>query len=525
MKLGIAQIDTRVGDLKGNAQRIVDVVESAAHKGADFVVFPELAVTGYPPRDLLMDESFVKAAIAATGEIARRVMEGPPVLLGTIERASRGTPGHPGLINGAALLRAGRADRIQGKRLLPSYDVFHEHRWFVPGVKTGTVTVADRRVGLLVCEDLWDENYPVHPPAELVADGAELLVCISSSPYRLGIHGRRLHHARRAGAPVVYVNAVGANDELIFDGGSFAMSAKGVVTAELPRFEEAVRVVDPFAQDAEGREPLEEPEELFEALVTGVRDFARKNGLRRAVIGLSGGVDSALVACIAREAIGPEWVTAVAIPSRFNDPRSTECARELATKLGIAFEVVPLEPLLTAAQGLLGPLIRGKEGEVTVENLQARLRMVVLMSYVNRHGGILLNTSNKTELALGYGTLYADMAGGLCVIGDLVKPQVYSIARWYDAGRGVIPPFILERPPSAELRPGQVDPFDYPRISPVAEALVQDTPLPPDATREEIERCRKLMRASEHKRWQSGILLKVSEKAFGTGRMMPVTKA
>jgi NAD+ synthase (glutamine-hydrolysing) len=217
-------------------------------------------------------------------------------------------------------------------------------------------------------------------------------------------------------------------------------------------------------------------------------------------------------------------VTAVAIPSRYNDPRSTECARELCTKLGVAFEVVPLEPLFTAAEGLLGPLIRGPEGGVTVENLQARLRMVVLMSYVNRHGGMLLNTSNKTELSLGYGTLYADLAGALCVIGDLTKPQVYSVARWYDAGRGVIPPFVIERPPSAELRPDQVDPFDYPRISPVAEALVQDTALPPEATREEIDRCRKLMRSAEHKRWQSGIVLKVSEKAFGTGRMMPVTK-
>ena len=522
MRIGAAQINTRLGDLAGNSQRILSAVEGLVTAGAELIVFPELVVTGYPPRDLLCDDDFVRAAIAANADLARRLAEAPPVILGSVDPAPRATPQHPGLHNAALVLQGGRVSHVQPKRLLPSHDVFHEHRWFVSGTNNGVVKLAGRRVGLLVCEDLWDEGYPVHPASEFKADGAELLICLSASPYRTKVIGRRHELARRPGLPLVYVNAVGANDELIFDGGSFCVDARGRITASLPRFEEAVRLVDPFGEPAYV-DAVEEPEELFEALVLGVRDFAKKNGLRRAFLGLSGGIDSALVACIAREALGPEWVTAIAIPSRYSDPQSTESARELSSQLGIAFEIVPLEPLFTAAEQSLGPLIAG--GGVTAENIQARLRMVILMSYVNRHGGMLLNTSNKTELALGYGTLYADMAGSLSPIGDLTKPQVYEVSRWYDSGRGVIPPFVLERPPSAELRPEQIDPFDYPRISPIVEAIVQGLPIPAHASREEVERCQQLIRISEHKRWQSGIVLKVSEKSFGTGRMMPVTKA
>jgi NAD+ synthase (glutamine-hydrolysing) len=321
------------------------------------------------------------------------------------------------------------------------------------------------------------------------------------------------------------VNAVGANDELIFDGASFVLDAGGTLLALLPRFQEAVEVVDLGAAAS----PLDEPEpdgeaELFAALCLGVTDFVGKNGLGRVFVGLSGGIDSTLVACIAREALGPDAVQAIAVPSRYTDARSTEAARELSKRLGIAFESVSLERLHAAAEESLGGLLTGVRDSAPAENLQARLRAMVLMAHVNCRGGVLLNTSNKTELGLGYGTIYGDLAGTLCVIGDLNKTQVYALARWYDADRGVIPPFILERAPSAELRPDQVDPFDYARVAPLVDALILGRPLPPDASREEADDLERRMRAAEHKRWQGGIVLKVSERAFGSGRSMPVTR-
>jgi NAD+ synthetase len=518
LRIGLAQIDTRIGDFAGNRRRIVAAVAEARRRGADLVVLPEMVVTGYPPRDLLLDPAFVARAADTTAEIARELADGAPVILGTVAPSGSATPGHPGLWNAAALLKEGRVAALVPKRLLPAYDVFHEPRWFVPGDVGLPVEIACRRLGLLVCEDLWDEGYPVHPGADLLASGAEILIAISSSPFRVGVLDRRLHHARRQGAPVVFVNAMGANDELIFDGGSFVTDVRGEVIASLPRFAEAVEVVDLEAggsvAPAMGTE-----EELFAALVLGVRDFAAKNGLARLFLGLSGGVDSALVAIIAAEAVGPRRVTAVAIPSRHTDPRSTASALELSAALGICFEEIPLEPLHEEARRTLSALLLEDTG-TTDENLQARLRALILTAWVNRRGGLLLNTSNKTEISLGYGTLYGDLAGTLSVIGDLTKPTVYAVARWLVAsGRVAIPPFILERPPSAELKPDQEDPFDYPTVAPAVEDLVQGRPAGAEA-----ERWRRALLASEHKRWQHGIVLKVSEKAFGTGRMMPVTR-
>lgn len=517
MRIAIAQLDSRIGDFAGNRRRIGAALAAITATGpVDLVALPEMVVTGYPPRDLLLDPGFVDRAVATTEAVARDLAGGPPVVLGTVARSGSATPGHPGLWNAAALLSGGRVAALVPKRLLPAYDVFHEPRWFVPGGPSAPLEIAGRRVGLLVCEDLWDEGYPVHPPAELVAAGAEALVAISSSPYRQGVLDRRLHHARRAGVPVVYVNAVGANDELVFDGGSFLTGAGGEVIARLPRFAEAVEVVDLEVGGDLAPEPGPE-EELFAALVLGVRGFAAKNGLRRLFLGLSGGVDSALVACIAAEAVWPGAVTALALPGRFTDPRSTAAARELAGSLGIGCEEVPIEPLHAAAEGTLAQLLDGDTG-TTAENLQARLRALVLTAHVNRHGGLLLNTSNKTELSLGYGTLYGDLAGTLAPLGDLTKPEVYAVARWVAANRVPIPPFILERPPTAELRPEQVDPFDYPSVAPAVEALVRGE------SREEAGEWLRLLHAAEHKRWQHGVVLKISERAFGTGRMVPITR-
>ena len=509
MRVALAQVNATVGDLEGNVGRCLAAVEEGRRKGADLIVLPEMVIPGYPPRDILFDPSFGEAVSHANDYLARRTQKGPAVVAGSLWPSGRCLPEHPCLYNAALLLQDGEVHLAAAKRLLPSYDVFFEPRWFLPGPALPPRDVAGRQVGFLICEDLWDEGYDLHPAADLVAAGAQVLVCPSASPYRHGIQAQRLYHARRQGCPVVYTNLCGANDELIFDGRSFVVGRDGRLLAHLAAFEEEILVVDLEAAPAmAGPEPAGE-EELFQALVLGVRDFVDKNRLPRAFLGLSGGIDSAVVAIIAAEALGPERVTAVAIPSRYSDPRSTGSAREMAAKLGIGFEVVELEPLHAAAEAALADLLAGG---TTAENIQARLRGMILMAYVNNNGGFLLNTSNKTELALGYSTLYGDMAGGLSPLGDLTKPEVFALARWLDTNRCPIPPFILERPPSAELRPDQVDPFDYPAIAPEMERLVEQN------------RSDAALRRSEHKRWQMGVILKVSPKSFGTGRWMPITR-
>lgn len=509
MRVALAQVNPCVGDLEGNVERCLTAIAAARRQGAALIVLPEMAVPGCPPRDILFDSSFVAAVAEATTDLARRAGAGAPVVVGTLAASESRPPGHPGLYNAAVLLADGDVRLVAAKRLLPAHDVFFEPRWFLAGPALPPVNVAGGRVGFLVGEDVWDEGHPIHPPADLLAAGADLLVCIAASPYHRRVWEQRLYHARRQRSPLVYVNLCGGNDELIFDGRSFAVDERGDVVARLAGFAEEVRVVD-LGRDASVRLEDENPEEqVYRALVLGVRDFMHKNRLDRVFLGLSGGVDSALVAVIAAEAVGPERVTAVAIPSRYSDPRSTVCARELAQALGIRFEVVELEPLHAAAEEALGDLLA--EG-TAAENVQARLRALILMSYVNRYGGVLLNTSNKTEVALGYGTLYGDLAGTLCPIADLTKPEVYALARWIQSVRGVIPPYTLERPPSAELKPDQVDPFDYATVAPALERLVQE------------DRCNPTLQRSEHKRRQMGVILRVSERAFGSGRLMPITR-
>jgi NAD+ synthase (glutamine-hydrolysing) len=509
MKIALAQIETQVGAFERNAARIVSFAREARARGAALAVFPELAVTGYPPRDLLFSERFVREAARTTARIAEECPRDMKVLLGTIE------PGRRKLRNVAALLEGGVVRASRAKTLLPSYSVFLEDRWFEPASLNDPL----ERMGVVVCEDLWEADYDRKPASELVARGAEVLVALNASPFRAGVHAERRRRARRFGVPVVYVNAVGAEDELIFDGGSFALDARGRTLAALPRFEEALEVVDTELPGGELVDARAETNDVRDALVLGLRRFAERNGCRAAVLGLSGGVDSALVCCLAARALGAENVRAVAIPSRFNDPRSEASARELARTLGVRFESVSLEPLLEAAERSLD-----LSGETTFENAQARLRMLVLMADVNRSGGLLLNTSNKTELALGYGTLFGDLAGDLAPIGDLTKPEVYALARAEPA----IPSFIIERPPSAELAPGQVDPFDYERVAPLVEALVRgaepDALVRAGAAPAEVAALARRVRAAEHKRRLAPIVLKVSEVAFGSGRLVPVTR-
>ncbi len=526
MKLAIAQINTTVGDLEGNVARIIDAARSVADQKPDLIVYPELTVCGYPPRDILYDASFVEAVQAATVDLALQAKDLPPLLVGSFAPApaSRKIYEHPSLNNIAYLMQNGEMKIAQIKQLLPVYDVFYEPRWFLPGEKTlSPIEIAGTKVGVMICEDMWDEEYPVHPGADLRAMGAEMLICISASPYRRGAGEGRMHHARRQvrperseaqtkdEMPLMFVNLVGANDELIFDGGSFMLEGE-----RLKEFEEEVKVltVDDRPQTMVHRpSSMVGEEEIFRALTLGLRDFANKNGLKHAFIGLSGGIDSSVAAVIAAEALGRERVTGVAIPSQFTDARSTESARELASRLGIRFEVVELEAMHKAAEQVLGPV---RSAGVAGENIQARLRMIVLMSFVNQRGGFLINTSNKTELTVGYSTLYGDMAGAISPLGDLTKVEVYELARWINSKSGkqkaVIPQFVMERKPSAELKADQVDPFDYETISPELEKLVRANQSNP------------AMRTSEHKRWQMGPVLKVSEKSFGKGRLMPITR-
>jgi len=522
VRIAIAQINTTVGDLEGNVRRILDAAKTVADQNPDLIVFPELTVCGYPPRDILYDASFVEAVQAATLDLARQTKGLPPLLVGSFAPAEQKLYQHPSLNNIACLMQGGEARAAQVKQLLPVYDVFYEPRWFLPGTKTlPPIDIAGKKIGVIICEDMWDDEYPVHPAAELKAMGAEMLVCISASPYRRhGMKGR-LRHASRQGLPIAFVNLVGANDELIFDGGSFMLDGEGEMVASMRRFEEEVKMVDGSLSTEHGKaSPLtmihlpSSEEEVFRALVLGLRDFARKNGLEHAFIGLSGGIDSSVTAVIAVEALGASNVTGVAIPSRFTDPRSTGSARELAEALGMRFEIVELEKMHVAAEQVLGP---ERSGGIGGENIQARLRMVVLMSFVNQQKGFLINASNKTELALGYSTLYGDMAGTISPLGDLTKVEVYALASWINSefriqNSELIPKFVMERRPSAELRPNQVDPFDYDVVSPEIERLVQ------------ANQGNAAMRFSEHKRWQMGLVLKVSEKSFGRGRMMPITR-
>ena len=516
MRIGLGQVNPIVGDLEGNVERCLAAVAAARRAGAELIVLPELAIPGCHPRDILFDPSFPPAVAAATADLAERTRDGPPVIVGTLAPAVHRAPRHPGLYNAALLLEGGVARLVAAKRILPTHDVFSEPRWFVPGPASSPITVAGLRLGILFGDDLDDAGGAFSPAAALQAAGAEILICLAASPYRRAILDERLAAARRPGCPLVYVNLCGGNDELIYDGRSFTLDRDGAVIEQLPGFIPDVCVVELdapqtcqalrkcLARDADRWEA-----ELFGALVLGVRDFVQKNALDQAWLGLSGGIDSALVAVIAAEALGAGHVSAVAIPSRYTDPRSTTAAQALADNLGIPLHVVPLEPLHVAAEAALGDLLAGG---TTAENLQARLRMLILMAFVNQHGGILLNTSNKTELALGYGTVYGDLAGILSPLGDLTKTDVIALARWINRERVVIPTFILDRPPSAELKPDQVDPFDYPVVAPAIERVVQE------------DRSNPILRRTEHKRWQGGVILKVSARAFGRGRQAPITR-
>jgi NAD+ synthase (glutamine-hydrolysing) len=559
-RIALAQMNTTVGDLDGNARKIRDLTAVARGAGARLVVFPELAVSGYPPRDFLDMPEFVSRCTSTVSGLAEAAdwSRGVAVVFGFPEAAPDAPP--PGLYNAAALVEDGRLSAVGRKSLLPTYDVFDETRYFLPADRSTSAPsgAIGLRLGLSVCEDIWNDKrfwdrprYDRDPIADLVGGGAELVVNLSASPYAVGkpaLRERMLGAAARAHrAPVAYVNQVGGDDSLVFDGGSMLVGPDGTVLARAPLFEEALLVADLDGGavrilDASGRElpapapppPGADPDadEVFRALVLGVRDYVRKCGFRSAVVGLSGGIDSALTAAVAVVALGPDRVTGVAMPSRYSSDHSREDARILAGRLGIAFREVPIEPMHAASLATLGGAFGHAPGDLTEQNVQARIRGQILMALSNETGALLLSTGNKSELAVGYCTLYGDMAGGLAVIGDVPKTLVYRVSRAANRalGRDAIPERTFTKPPSAELKPGQVDqdslpPYDV--LDDILAAYVEERLPLADIVRrghpeELVRRVVRMVNGSEYKRRQAAPVLKVTGKAFGEGRRLPI---
>jgi NAD+ synthase/NAD+ synthase (glutamine-hydrolysing) len=543
MRVALAQIDTTAGDVPGNRARILAAWETARSEGADLVVLPELAVVGYPPRDLLLREGVVRATLEATQRLAQETAAGPALIVGTLGRNP--APLGPALVNAAALLRGGRVETLYAKRLLPTYDVFDERRYFAPGHAAVRVEVEGRRVGLLVCEDLWTADlvggrrlYGADPPGDLDALGVDLLVAISASPYHGGKDAHRCAlfagEARRVGLPLVAVNLVGGNDDVLFDGRSRVIDARGREVVRLPAFREEVRTIDLDAALEGPALPAEDPApavELRRALVMGLAGYARKTGFQRALIGLSGGVDSAVTACLAAEALGAKNVLGVSMPSRYTAEISREDARDLATRLGIGYTEIPIEPAFRAFLDVLQPAFKGKPPDVTEENVQARIRGAILMALSNKHGHLLLATGNKSEFSVGYCTLYGDMNGGLAILSDVWKTSVYGVARLYE-GEGLLPPRSVTRPPTAELRPNQQDTDSLPPYDVLDRilrlrierglslaAIVAHGEDPATA-----ERVLRLVEKNEYKRRQMAPGLKVTPLAFGVGWRMPIAR-
>jgi len=542
MKIALLQIDPTVGDLAGNARLIAEGVREGAARGADLVVAPELALVGYLPRDLLLSEGFVARSWERLEQLATELRGQPPVLIGLPEPnpADEGRP----LFNTAALLRdGGVADRFR-KALLPTYDVFDEDRYFEPFLGAQILEIAGRRLGVSICEDIWNDRdfwkrrrYHHDPVEELVAAGADAIVNLSASPFSAGKHRRREEMlsamARRHHVPIVYVNQYGGNDDLVFDGRSVAFDAAGEPTARGRSFDRDIVLCDLASTTSIGpATDLDTASEIWRALVLGTRDYARKCGFANAVLGLSGGIDSSLTAAIAAEALGTGSVLGVLMPSPYSSRGSVDDSLRVAANLGIDTLTLPIGDAMRVMEGTLADAFAGRPRDVTEENIQARIRGNLLMALSNKRGALLLTTGNKSELAVGYCTLYGDMSGGLGVIADVPKTMVYRVAQWLNdrSGRDVIPREVMTKAPSAELRPNQTDQDSLPPYDVLDEILRRHieghqpaaaiTAAGFDAAT--VERVLTLVRRAEFKRKQAAPGLKVTDRAFGTGWRMPI---
>jgi NAD+ synthase (glutamine-hydrolysing) len=542
MKIAIAQINTKIGDFKGNVDKILRYAERAEEDLVELLVTPEMSICGYPPMDLLDYDRFVRENQKAVRRLQKELPGQVAVAVGYVDR-TRGTSGKP-LQNVVSVLRDGKILHTQAKTLLPTYDVFDEARYFEPAAERSVFELNGRRIGVAICEDIWWEQepvpgtrYAVDPVKELMDGGADILLSPSASPFFTGKQELRLSLLKRIGhssaVPTVYVNMVGGNDNLIFDGCSMVSDSEGNLIKCGEEFAEDYLVVDTDARHRSVDLPKAgENEKLRKALVLGVRDYINKCGFKRVHVGLSGGIDSALVAVIATQALGPEHVHSFALPSRYSAEASESDARQLAENLGIGYDVLPIEEPFKAILGVMEPVFEDREPDVAEENIQARIRGTLLMAYSNKFGSLLLTTGNKSELATGYCTLYGDMSGGLSVIGDLLKTQVYELCNHINRSDEIIPQNIIDKPPSAELRPDQTDQDSLPEYNILDDILAQYVQENKSAdeiakTGHDIETVRevlKLVGRNEYKRRQAPPVLKVSTRAFGTGRRMPIAR-
>ena len=542
MKIALLQVNPTVGDLAGNARLILDALRAASAAGADLAATPELALVGYLPRDLLLSPGFVRRSWDTLDSLARDAAGLAPVLVGLPE-PNPSDEGRP-LFNSAALLRGGRVEQRFRKALLPTYDVFDEDRYFEPYHGAQLLEIAGSRVGISICEDIWNDRdfwkrrrYHHDPIDELAAAGATLVVNMSASPFTAGKHRRREamlgSMALKHRLPIAYVNQFGGNDDLVFDGRSSVFGADGAAIARGRSFDADVVVCDiaaaaPIAPAAD----LDVESEIWRALVLGTRDYARKCGFTNAVLGLSGGIDSALTAAIAVDALGADRVLGVLMPSPYSSRGSLDDARALAATLGIETMTLPIEPLMQTFGGTLGAALGAELPGVAAENIQARIRGNLLMALSNARGALLLTTGNKSELSVGYCTLYGDMSGGLAVIADVPKTMVYRVARWRNAtaGRPQIPEASIAKPPSAELRPGQTDQDSLPPYDVLDDILQRHVERHQPAEEivaagfdaDTVARVLRLVRLAEFKRKQAAPGLKVTDRAFGTGWRMPI---
>ncbi len=543
MKILAAQINPTIGDLDGNTRKIIDVIKEAKSKKVDIVLFPELTICGYAPEDLVLHNSFIDGMQQRLEQIIR-ASSGIAVVVGLVRRNL--FSGEKDLFNSVAVIDNGTLLGFQDKWLLPTYDVFNERRYFEPGQDTRVWALAGKRVGIIICEDIWQHagyvdltNYPRDPVQELEKYHPDILLNASASPYQFQKPDVRIKVCQKASktlkCPVVLCCQVGANDQIIFDGYSIYVDKNQNLCKLGKACEEDLMYIDteagscnvPFEYDVLG--------DLYKALVLGVRDYFHKQEFTKACLGLSGGIDSALVACIAKDALGAENVLGISMPSQFTSEQSKEDAKNLATNLGIDFIELPIERTFESMKKTLNPYFEGKEEDVTEENMQARIRSVFIMAFSNKHGYIVLSSGNKSETAMGYCTLYGDMSGGLGVIGDVVKTRVYDLCRWYNKKhkKDVIPSTVIEKAPSAELRPDQKDLDslpDYQIVDHVLEGYVEDY-LRVDNIAEKykipIETVLNLVRKihqAEYKRRQGAPVLRVSKKSFGIGRQYPIVQ-
>ncbi|MBN3879403.1 MULTISPECIES: NAD+ synthase [unclassified Nostoc] len=548
MKIAIAQINPTIGDLLLNAQKILEAAQRAASSGARLLLTPELSLCGYPPRDLLLNPSFVEAMGITLQNLAEDLPPNLAVLVGTVEpNLNAHISGGKSLFNSMALLENGQVKQVFHKRLLPTYDVFDERRYFEPGLQANYFTLDNIDIGVTICEDLWNDeefwgkrSYTVNPIADLAILGVDLIVNLSASPYTVGKQQFRetmlRHSAVRFQQPMIYTNQVGGNDDLIFDGQSFALNRQGEVMCRACGFDTDLVVVEfdetqcDFQLGTIAPVYESEDEEIWQALVLGVRDYARKCRFSKVVLGLSGGIDSAIVAAIATAALGKENVLGVLMPSPYSSEHSISDAVALAENLGIKTNLLPIGELMQGFDQTLGDLFAGTEFGLAEENIQSRIRGNLLMAIANKFGYLLLSTGNKSEMAVGYCTLYGDMNGGLAVIADVPKTRVYSLCHWLNRNNEIIPQNVLTKAPSAELKPSQVDQDSLPPyeiLDDILQRLVHNHQSAAQIVAAGhdpviVDRVIQMVARAEFKRRQAPPGLKITDRAFGTGWRMPI---